>query len=264
MSIHERIKSRRKECGLTADEVAKQLGVSRATVYRYESAEIVNMGVDKIQPLARVLRTTPEYLMGWSDEPEGYYEDDGRLDDIPLDMLHEWERQGLSYADIVKSWEAVKEDEAKSWGAINTDHASTLPEDTFSYIPTHRIPILGRIVAGMPIYAEENIEGYTYTDLNGGAEYFALRVVGDSMDLARIYEGDILIVRRQDVVEPGEIAVVMVGEDEATVKRFYQADTVVTLIPESTNPKHKPQVYNLSEVPIRILGKVVKVEFMVN
>lgn len=147
---------------------------------------------------------------------------------------------------------------------VKQESKNILPEGAYSYKPTHRIPILGRIVAGMPIYAEENIEGYTYTDLNGGAEYFALRVVGDSMDLARIYEGDTLIVRRQDVVEPGEIAVVMVGEDEATVKRFYQTDTVVTLIPESTNPKHKPQVYDLREVPIRILGKVVKVEFMIS
>ena len=69
MTIHERIRHRRKECGLSADAVAEQLGVSRATIYRYESAEINNMGIDKIEPLARVLRTTPEYLMGWTDQP---------------------------------------------------------------------------------------------------------------------------------------------------------------------------------------------------
>lgn len=72
MTIHERIKIRRKECGLSADEVAAELGVSRATVYRYESAEIENMGIDKIEPLARVLRTTPEYLMGWSGDPNDW------------------------------------------------------------------------------------------------------------------------------------------------------------------------------------------------
>lgn len=131
------------------------------------------------------------------------------------------------------------------------------------YRPSHRIPVLGRISAGLPIYSEENIEGYIYTDLDNGGEYFALRVTGDSMDLARIYEGDLLIVRRQEIVEQGEIAVVMVGDDEATVKRFYQTNSVVTLLPESTNPKHKPQVYDLAETAIRILGKVVKVEFLV-
>lgn len=141
--------------------------------------------------------------------------------------------------------------------------ARALPDNVYPYEPTHRIPILGQIAAGLPIYAEENIEGYTYTELNGGAEYFALRVTGDSMDAARIYEDDLLIVRRQDTVAPGEIAVVLVGEESATVKRFYQTDSVVTLIPQSTNPEHKPQVYDLRYTPISILGKVVKVEFTV-
>lgn len=86
MTIHERIKARRKECRLSADEVAAELGVSRATVYRYESAEITNMGIDKIEPLARVLHTTPEYLMGWTDDPIDY-EDGDILAEIPLSYM---------------------------------------------------------------------------------------------------------------------------------------------------------------------------------
>lgn len=127
----------------------------------------------------------------------------------------------------------------------------------------HRIPILGRISAGLPIYAEEHIEGYTLTDLNHGAEYFALRVVGDSMNATRINEGDLVIVRRQEEVESGEIAVVMVGESNATVKRFYRTNTTVTLMPQSTNPENRPQIYDLSSIDVKVLGKVVKVEFMV-
>lgn len=126
----------------------------------------------------------------------------------------------------------------------------------------HRIPILGRISAGLPLYAEQNIEGYTLTDLNGGAEYFALRVNGDSMNAARIEDGDLIIVRRQEEVENGELAVVMVGDDDATVKRFYATNDTVTLMPQSTNPKHQPQIYDLKRTKIRVLGRVVKVEFM--
>lgn len=126
----------------------------------------------------------------------------------------------------------------------------------------HRIPILGRIAAGLPLYAEQNIEGYTLTDLNGGAEYFALRVTGDSMNAARIEDGDVIIVRRQDEVENGELAVVMVGDDDATVKRFYSTDSTVTLMPQSRNPIHQPQIYDLEKTKIKVLGKVVKVEFM--
>lgn len=127
----------------------------------------------------------------------------------------------------------------------------------------HRIPILGRISAGLPLYADEHIEGYTLTELNGGAEYFGLRVHGDSMNALRINDGDIIIVRRQEEVEQGEIAVVLVDEEDATVKRFYCSDTTVTLMPQSTNPEHKPQMYDLSKTVIRVLGKVVKVEFLV-
>ena len=123
------------------------------------------------------------------------------------------------------------------------------------------IPILGRIRAGLPLLAEENIEGYTLTDLNGGAEYFALRVTGDSMNAVGIMDGHILHVRKQPEVENGEIAVVMVGDEDATVKRFYATAQTVTLMPQSTNPIHTPQIYDITKTPIRVLGKVVKVEF---
>lgn len=67
MNIGERIKLRRKTLGLSAEEVAAKLGVSPATVYRYESNAILNMRIDKLEPIANVLHTTPAYLMGWED-----------------------------------------------------------------------------------------------------------------------------------------------------------------------------------------------------
>lgn len=67
MKIGERIRNRRKELHLSADDVAARLGVSRATIYRYENDEIENMGIDKVGPLAAILNTTPAYLMGWED-----------------------------------------------------------------------------------------------------------------------------------------------------------------------------------------------------
>ena len=136
--------------------------------------------------------------------------------------------------------------------------SNAVPVD-FSHLK--RIPILGRIAAGAPIYAEENIEGYTFTDLNGGAEYFALRVRGDSMNAARIFDGDIVIIRRQDIVENGEIAAVLIDDQDATLKRFSRNGDTVTLIPQSTNPEHQPFVYNLKDTSVKILGLVIKVEF---
>ena len=142
------------------------------------------------------------------------------------------------------------------------DKPKHTPELTpIEYNPTHKIPVLGRISAGLPLYAEENIEEYIYTELNGGNEYFGLRVEGDSMNAARICDNDIIIVRQQEQVEDGEIAVVMVGDQDATVKRFHREGRNVFLTPQSYNPVHKVQVYDLHDTSIRVIGKVVQVVY---
>ena len=69
MDIHNIIKNRRLELGLTLKDVAKSLGVAESTVSRYETSDIQNMGIDKIESLAKVLHCTPEYLMGWEKTP---------------------------------------------------------------------------------------------------------------------------------------------------------------------------------------------------
>lgn len=188
------------------------------------------------------------------------------------------ERLGYKSYTTIQKWESgVSEPPLKKAHAIadlfgvdindltgsNIEDAETkLPSDAISYAPTQRIPILGRISAGLPLYAEEQIEGYTYTDLNHGGEYFALRVHGDSMNAIRIYDGDLLIIRKQDVVEDGEIAVVMVNDDEATVKCWHRRENIVMLEPKSTNPTHQMQIYDAKETPIRVIGKVVQNQIM--
>ena len=147
-------------------------------------------------------------------------------------------------------------------GVMGTGKSSKLP-DTLQALDLgtfHRIPILGRVSAGLPLYAEQHIEGYTVTDLNGGAEYFALIVRGDSMNAIGICDGYRVLVRRQDEVENGQVAVVMVGDEDATVKRVYATGTTVTLMPQSTNPAHQPQIYDPGKTSVRIIGRVVRVE----
>ena len=143
------------------------------------------------------------------------------------------------------------------------------PETPSERLPTidaspnhlHQIPVLGRVAAGLPLLAEELIEGYIYTDRNHGSAYFGLRVVGDSMNGAMIPDGAIVVVRQQDDLEDGEIGVIMVGDEDATIKRFYRSGTTATLMPQSNNPQHQPQVYDLTKTPIRVLGRVVEVRF---
>lgn len=141
-------------------------------------------------------------------------------------------------------------------GWLMGEDTPAIPE-AFPVSPTRKIPLLGQIAAGVPIYAEENIEGYLWTDHNHGAEYFGLRVRGDSMNAAGIADGDIVIVRKQDIVEDGDIAVVLVDES-ATVKRYHQEGETVVLIPQSTDPANQVQLYSLKDHVVKVLGRVVE------
>jgi repressor LexA len=120
-----------------------------------------------------------------------------------------------------------------------------------------RVPILGQVAAGKPVLAEENILGTLALDrsvLRGGP-FFLLKVKGDSMIDAGIFDGDHVLVKVQTQAENGEIVVVLV-EDEATVKRiFHRGDTII-LQPE--NPAHRPMTFTPGD-NIRILGKVAGV-----
>jgi len=127
-----------------------------------------------------------------------------------------------------------------------------------------KIPIVGIIRAGSPIYANEEILGFTYIDVKDPENYFALRVTGDSMNAARIYEGDVVICRTQDYVENGQIAVVLIDNEDATLKRFYNEGEFIRLEPQSTNPNNHTIIINPKNKQFKILGKVVKVEFNVS
>lgn len=120
-------------------------------------------------------------------------------------------------------------------------------------VPEDRVPIVGNVAAGSPILAEECIEDYLTFDTGGrSGEYFALRVRGESMLNAGILPGDLVVVRRQQVANNGEIVVAMI-EDEATVKRFSRQNGHVWLLPE--NEAYSP----IDGTYAQILGKVVAV-----
>ena len=113
------------------------------------------------------------------------------------------------------------------------------------------IPLVGRVTAGQPILAIENIEDYLVLpqSMVGRDEMFCLRVQGESMIDAGIYDGDILVVRQQNTAENGEIVVALI-EDEATVKRIFYEDDRVRLQPENPtmSPIYAPEVMVLGKV----------------
>ena len=191
---------RRRELGYTQKEVAGMVGVSEATVSRWESGAIANMRRDRIALLAGALRVAPESLM--SSQTEGL-----------------------------------------------------LPANVMVLGKMGQVPLVGEIACGAPILAEENITDYI--DLPGHIHAdFALICKGESMAGAGIHNGDVVYIREQPQVENGQIAAVLVGREEATLKRFYQNGDTVTLLAE--NPGYPPMVYTGEAInELRILGLAV-------
>ena len=132
-------------------------------------------------------------------------------------------------------------------GAVLPDNIIQMPE-------MRKIPLIGSIACGAPILADEHIEDYIDIPKHIHAD-FALTCKGDSMINARIFDGDIVYIRKQDTVENGEIAAVLI-EDEATLKRVRLFDDHISLEPE--NPQYRPIVYWGEEMnSVHILGKAV-------
>ena len=122
------------------------------------------------------------------------------------------------------------------------------------------IPVLGKVAAGTPIEAVEDILDYEEIDAHTAAsgEHFALQIKGQSME-PKISDGDVVIVRKQDGCDSGDVAVVLVNGDEATVKRIKKEPGGIMLIP--SNPAYEPKFYSNEEIeslPVRVIGKVIE------
>ena len=199
---------------------------------------------EKIRALRKAKRMTLEELaaaIGTSKQNVHRYER-GMISNIPSDKI-------VAIAKALGTSPAA----LMGWGG-DTD---SFPEVSgVSEITVKRLPILGDIACGKPIYADEEHESYASASDTLDAD-FCLRAHGDSMIGARIYDGDIVFIKSQSSVDNGEIAAVIIN-DEATLKRvyFYPEDEKLILSPE--NPKYAPLVYIKEELDsIKILGKAV-------
>ena len=190
------IKEKRLEMGMTMKQLGQKVGVTTATVSRWESGEISTLKAETIRKVADALHVSPLVFIG----------------------------------------------------------------EDMATIKTIKIPVVGRVVAGTPIFAQENIEGMVEINEDGSTGVmFALKVIGYSME-PRIQEGDLLIIHKQEDVESGDIAIVMVNGDEATVKQVKKQTDGIMLIGFNQDV-YEPHFYSnkqIEQLPIRIMGKVVE------
>ena len=203
-----KLREQRVKCNLTQRDVANAVGVTEATVSRWESGHIDNMRRDKIADLARVLRVSPLFIMGIDNEPPA-----------PPAASEKPHKKGVL------------------------------------------IPVLGVVRAGVPIHAEEDIIDYEEIpqEMARSGEYFGLRVTGSSME-PTLRDGDVIIVRKQPDVDNGDIAIVLVDGEDATVKEIRETPEGVTLIGHNV-AIYQPHFYSNREIeslPVQIVGRVVE------
>ena len=220
MTVGERIKFRREEIKLTQEELALKCGYKgKSSISKIESSGN-DVTMKTVIKIAPALETTPQYLMGWDDKNRNIAE--------------------YSFPN------AISPEISPSGGyAVRK-------------ITPRKIPVLGRVAAGIPIDMIEDIIDEEEIPDNMTGEYFALRIKGDSME-PKISDGDVVIVRQQPDVESGDIAIVTVNGDDATCKRLMKYAEGIMLL--STNPKYAPMQFSKEEIekkPIRILGRVVE------
>lgn len=224
MNVGQRMKARRKELKISADEIAKELGVSRSTIFRYEKGDIEKLPTQNLAVIAKVLRTTPEELMGWETSEED-------ITTIYNKLEPKRQKKVYNFA------EAQLEQQNK---VINLfDHKETV-EVTAKVSAGTGITWLGdstydKEVASKPKHYDE-----------------AFEINGDSMT-PLFKDGEVIFVEHTEIVENGQIAVVQI-DDESFIKKVYIEENAMRLV--SLNKDYKDIVAG-DDCDIRIVGKVI-------
>ena len=238
MKIGQKIKARRLELGMTLEDVGQAVGVGKSTVRKWETGDIRNMRSDKIAQLAAALRMPVIDLIQVS----------GGSAHEPMDEDASLYRPRAGRAPRSRSVQEVP----AAYHPPPPASPGPIP------LSTRRVPLLGSVACGEPIFAAQEFDSYVECGSAIQAD-FALRAKGDSMINARVHDGDLVFVRRQDDVNDGEIAVVVL-DDEATLKRVRRKGGLTLLLAE--NPAYEPLVIGGEGETrtVRILGKAVALQ----
>lgn len=225
----ERIKQRRQQLKMRQIDLAKAVNVSQSTISDYETGRY-DPDFETLAKIAQELQVSVGWLLS------------------EYDVNHPNDK---NYRALMKACR---------------EHYVTDQLEDFLYkhqlvsVAATRIPVLGEVVAGIPIEAIQNIVDYEEIDaaLADTGDFFGLRLKGDSME-PRMREGDVVIIRKQEDADTGDVVVVLINGDSATVKRIKKEPSGISLIPN--NPSYDVLYYSNEEIqrlPVQIIGKVVE------
>ena len=177
-----------------------------------------------------------------------------------MDMCRLLDVSYSTFADWVNAKKYPRIDKIEMMARIFNVKKSDLVEKPTEKKNKFLVPVFGDVSAGVPLEAVENIIDYEEIseEMARAGEHFGLRIKGDSME-PKFSSGDVVIVRKQEQVENGQIAVVMINGDDATVKKFYKTDANIMLV--GTNPSFVPLTYTpeqVEQLPVRVIGRVVE------
>lgn len=233
LNIPIRLKELRESQGWSQQEVADKLGIERTTYVKYESG--ASKPTRKLQDIAALYNVSTDYILKGAVASYSETLPEGTFSKLVLE-------------------EALKTDEGK-------EHLQKLIEDhVINPLPPEnkKIPIIGSVRCGPNGLAYQYLEGYVLVGEEFKGDIVAFRCTGDSMKDIGITDGDLAIVRLQEDVECGELAVVTINGDEGTLKRVRKFEHGIIL--EAANQEYPPRIFTGSELElIRIVGKVLEV-----
>lgn len=287
-----RLKELRETKNLSQAAFAKEFGISSGAIGNWESGKRIP-DLATLQKIADFFDISIDYLTGTSQTTEEIK----TARNTVKKLIGEQEDEALTIADFESKFD-INYQTFRSWINGLTDyfddklslladyfgvtvdyllgrspsptpqHSISLSFDEYDFddygaatpSPAVRIPVLGKVAAGIPIAAIEDIIDYEEipAEMAKTGEFFGLKIEGQSME-PRVMDGDVVIVRKQEEIESGEIAIVMVDGNDATCKKFVKHESGVSLV--SFNSAFPPQFYTREEcekLPVRIIGKVVE------
>lgn len=294
LTLYKNIKARRLDLKMSQDRLAELTGYrDRSSIAKIEKGD-VDLAESKIREFAKALKTTPQELMGWDDIGTNIFTDDNISS--PEDSMESPKSKKRASKNLNKILNAIgmspvelSKDSGVSKSALNhylkgdlvpsQENAEKMAavlkvnplwlmgiqKNMISDQPVVsdgavQIKVLGRVAAGIPI---EAVTEYIDTEeipakMAQSGDYFGLQIHGDSME-PRMRDGDVVIVRKQDDAENGDIVIAMVNGSDATCKRLTKYAGGIGLI--SLNPNYDPMMFTDQEIvdkPVRIIGKVVE------